>query len=211
MAELGFVLDLDVAANASKGGRITTGVYKVEIIKAYVYKSTKGNNLIDLEIRSENGEVGFINTLCIDPKWESGAENFDYPKWQELAASARMKTLTLVAARRTTKNGEEDAKMIKELIGKVVNVAVYEEFDVYNNNEKRTLKLSNTFLEDGRSIVEAQQKKPAERIEKIKTRLSPFETKEYKAWKTSGGCQPAQDLPVQEIEEEMEDDDEIFG
>ena len=210
--ELGFQLDLDIAANASKGGRIGTGVYKVEIIKAYVYKTEKGNNVVDLELRSENGEVGFINMLCIDPKWVSGAENFDYPRWQELAASAQMQSLTLVDAKRVTKDGEVDAKMIKELIGKVINVAVYEEKDVYNNKEKTTLKLSNTFLADGRSVAEAQAKKPASRITKIGERLQPFETKEYKAWKQGGGISTPVETcdPVEQTVSEEEEDD-LFG
>ena len=189
MAEIGFSLDLDVAANASKGGRITTGVYKVEIVKPYIYKTEKGNNVIDLELRSENGEVGFVNGLCIDKKWTSGAENFDYPRWMELAAAAGMQTLTTAPMKRKTKDGEVDAQVISELMGKTVNVAVYEEKDVYNNQEKVRLKLSNTFLADGRSVAEAQAKKPAERIKKIVDRLEPFETPAYKTWKNGGGGQ----------------------
>jgi len=191
--ELGFKLDLDVAANASKGGRISTGVYKVEIVKPFVYKTKKGNNAIDLELRSENGEVGFINGLCIDAKWTSGAENFDYPRWQELAASAQMQTLTLAPMTRKTKDGDVEAKVISELVGKTVNVAVYEEKDVYQNKETIKLKLSNSFLADGRSVAEAQAKKPAERMKKIADRLEPFETKEYKIWKNGGGGTTAMD------------------
>ena len=185
--ELGFNLDLDVAANASKGGRISTGVYKVELVKVFVAKTDKGNNTIDIEMKSENGEVGFINGLCIDAKWVSGAENFDYPRWQELAASAGMRTLTTSPMKRVGKDGEYDALVINELMGKTVNVAVYEELDVYNNKETKKLKLSNSFLADGRSVAEAQAKKPAERIKKIGDRLSQFETKEYKVWRNGGG------------------------
>ena len=63
-------------------------------------------------------------------------------------------------------------------MGKKIQVAVYEELDVYNNKERKTLKLSNSFLADGRSVAEAQAKKPAERITKIGDRLEAFETKE---------------------------------
>ncbi len=218
--ELGFNLDLDIAANASKGGRITTGVYKVEIVKAFVYKTTKNNNVIDLELRSENGEVGFINLLCIDKTWSGGAENFDYPRWQELAASAGMRTLTKAPMKRKTKNGEEDAEVIAELMGKTVNVAVYEEKDVYNNEEKVHLKLSNSFLADGRSVAEAQAKKPAERIHKIADRLEQFETKEYKAWKRSGGTTAINDVTTDDMAAPTElaapaidtaEADELFG
>ena len=213
MAELGFSLDLDIAANASKGGRITTGVYKVEIVKAFVYKTEKGNNVIDLELKSENGEVGFINMLCIDKAWTSGAENFDYPRWQELAASAQMQALTTSPMKRKGKDGEVDALVINELMGKTVNVAVYEELDVYNNEERKTLKLSNSFLADGRSVAEAQAKKPASRITKIGERLEQFETKDYKMWKQGGGGSTTTAAPSAPAAPEMSADEEsdIFG
>lgn len=222
--ELGFKLDLGIAAEAGKGGRIGTGVYKVEIVKAFVYKTENGNNIIDLELRSENGEVGFVNRLCIDPNWVKmkdgvevlGSENFDYPRWQELAASAQMQSLTKYVLTRKTSEGEVPAEGIKELTGKTVNVAVYIEFDVYNNKEKQTLKLSNTFLPDGRSVAEAQAKKPAERIDKIKTRLSDFETDDYKLWKQNGSTPsvtgesvvaPTAEIPAPITEAE----DDLFG
>ncbi len=199
MAELGFKLDLDVASSASQGGRIETGIYVVEIIKAYVYKTDNGNNIVDLELRSNNGEVGFINRLCIDQKWESGSDNLDYKRWQELAASAQMQSLTTFESTRKTKNGEVQVAQIKELVGKKIQVAVYREFDVYNNEEKVSLKLSNTFLADGRSVSEAQAKKPAERIDKIGGRLVDYHTKEHKAWK--GGATTATSAPVESVAE----------
>jgi len=212
--ELDFTLDMEVAGNASKGGRITTGVYKVEIVKAFVYKTGNGNNVVDLELKSENGEVGFINMLCIDKTWVSGAENFDYSRWQELAASAQMQSLTTSPMKRKGKDGEVDALVINELMGKTVNVAVYEELDVYNNEERKTLKLSNSFLADGRSVAEAQAKKPATRITKIGERLEQFETKDYKMWKKGGGVStpatPAASTPEAPAMAAQEEDD-LFG
>ncbi len=215
---VGFELDLGIAAGASKGGRIATGVYKVTIEKNFLYKTENGNNIIDLELRSENGEVGFINRLCIDKTWESGAENFDYPRWQELAAACGMQALTTFAAKRTTKDGEVDAVSIKELHQKTLNVAVYVEHDVYNNAEKIALKLSNSFLPDGRSITEAQAKKPAERIKKIAERLKPFETADFKIWKNSGGQSSTTTAPVATQENvavaapvSEEESDDLFG
>ena len=197
--EVSFNLDLDIAANASKGGRITTGVHKVEIVKAFLYKTDKDNNVVDFEFRSEAGEVGFVNLLCIDAKWASGAENFDYPRWQELAASAQMRTLTTSLMKRKTKEGEIDAMVINELMGKTIHIAVYEELDVYNNEEKSRLKLSNSFLADGRSVSEAQAKKPAERIKKIADRLEPFQTPEHKVWKNGGGTAAIDDVKVADV------------
>lgn len=184
MAELGFKLDLDMAESASRGGRMTTGVYKVEIVKSYVYKTANGNNLIDLELRSENGEVGFINRICIDEKWSNGSDNIDYKRWMELAACAGMQSLTLYPMTRKTKQGDTAAQGIKELLGRVITVAVYQEHDVFENEEQISLKLSNTFLASGQSVTEAKMKKPADRILKIKERLADFHTAAYKSWKS---------------------------
>ena len=101
-------------------------------------------------------------------------------------------------------------------MGKTVNVAVYEEKDVYNNTEKVHLKLSNSFLADGRSVAEAQAKKPAERIHKIADRLEPFETKEYKLWKNSGGTTAINDVTTADMGTpapviDTAEADELFG
>ena len=116
--------------------------------------------------------------------------------------------------KRTGKDGEYDAMVINELMGKSINVAVYEEKDVYNNQEKVHLKLSNTFLADGRSVAEAQAKKPAERIHKIEDRLEPFETKEYKEWKLGGGTQAIDDVTTEDMAAPAMDtaeSDDLFG
>ena len=216
--DIGFKLDLEIAGNASKGGRIVTGVYKVEIVKALLAKTENGNNILDLELRSENGEVGFINRLCIDEKWTSGSENLDYKKWQELAACAGMQSLTTFKTTRKTGKGEIEVLGIKELTGKVVNVAVYNEHDVYNNEEKITLKLANTFLASGQSVTEAQAKKPAERILKIGERLADFHTAAYKNWKngavvntSQAEVQTSEATIAQEVEMATEEQDDLFG
>jgi len=185
--ELNFKLDLDVAADAAKGGRITTGVYTVEIVHAEIGKTENGNNIVDLEVRSENGEIGFINQICIDEFWASGTENSNYRRWQELAACAQMQSLTVYAYKKTVKGVETEVQGIKELVGRKVRVAVYEEFDVYNNKEQIRLRLQNTFLPDGRSVAEAQAKKPAARIFKLEERLKPFYTEDWTKWKAMGG------------------------
>lgn len=215
--EIGFKLDLGIAESASRGGRIRTGIHKVEIIHAWVGKTENGNNIVDFEIRSENDEVGFINRVCIDEKWASGTENLDYKRWQEFAACAGMKSLTLVSGNRNTANGEVSTKEISELKGKHVTVAVYEEFDVYNNKEKVSLKLQNTFGKTGQTIAEAIAKKPAERIEKLRERLVKSETKEYKAWKLGGGDAAIDNVSLSNIGTPQvvavaeEDEDELFG
>jgi len=190
--ELNFKLDLEIAKEAGTGGQLTTGVHTVTIEKAYAYKSENGNNLLDLELKSDKGEVGFVNRICMDEKWTSGTENVGYAKFMEFAACAEMQSVTLVPTKRKTKNGEVDANVIKELMGKTLKVAVYKKKDVYTDDsgkvvETEALVLQNSFVKDGSSVDEKINKKPIERIYKIEKRLEDGETKEYKEWKLKGG------------------------
>ena len=132
-----------------------------------------------------------------------------------------MKTLTVYDSQRKVSGEMQPAKSIKELEGKMITVAVYEEFDVYNNQEKVTLKLQNTFLESGQSVAEAMAKKPAERIKKLEKRLEPYHKKEWKEWKERGGVSTASPdvtessrtvgAPVSEPEVPSEEEDALFG
>ena len=182
MADLGFSLDLNAAKSASKGGRIDTGIYDVTIEKAYVYDSKKGDKMLDLELRSKDGEVGFINRICIAPTWSTGSENFGYNLIQELAGVVGANTFTAVATTRKRMDAEEPANSIQELVGKTLKVAVYTKFDVYENKERKELQLSASFFTSGKTIEEAEKNGDAVRIIKLADKLADFHTDAHKAW-----------------------------
>ena len=180
MADFIFKLDEEVAgSNGAGGGKIETGVHQVTITNAFIGETSNGNNLVDIIFENEKGSKGIIFGLCIDDKWKSGAENFDYSKWQELAVLGGMKTGDTYTAKRKMNGKEIDAIAFKELVGKKFNMAVYEEFDVYNGKESIKLKLSQTFTPSGKTLTEAKEKLDATKMEEVKKTLTPFYTKNH--------------------------------
>ena len=124
---MGFVFKKDesVALNAGKGGSLDTGVHSVKIVGAYLKQTEKGNNVIDLEFEGKTGGKVSIFGMCIDEKWVSGAENYDYARWQELASVANMQTGAVAPCKRKNFDGtEEDANAFTELMGLEVQVAI---------------------------------------------------------------------------------------
>lgn len=182
-----FKVSSDVAKQVERG--VDTGVHKVKITKGYLIKSEKGNNLLDLEFETMGGAKSSIFNICIDEKWSSGAENFDFAGWNELAICAGMKTGETYATLRKDKDGKDVAAIaFKELEGKVVNIAIYQEIDVYNNKETRKRKLSRVFFDNGLSIAEKEAgKTDGKTILKCEEKLANYYTKAHKEWQANGG------------------------
>ena len=133
-----FVFKVSTAAATSIEKGVDTGIHKVKITKGYLAKTKGGNNILDLEFETMGGAKSSIFNICIDEKWTSGSENFDFAGWNELALCAGMKTGETYETTRKDKNGKDvSAIAFKELEGKIVNIAIYFEVDVYNNAETR--------------------------------------------------------------------------
>lgn len=184
-----FVFKVSTAAATSIEKGVDTGIHKVKITKGYLAKTKGGNNILDLELETMSGAKTSIYNICIDEKWASGAENFDFAGWNELALCAGMKTGETYATLRKDKDGKDVAAIaFKELEGKVVNAAIYFEVDVYNNAETRKRKLSRVFFENGLSIAEKEAgKTEAKTITKLEDRLADYYTKAHKEWQTNDG------------------------
>ena len=184
-----FVFKVSTAAATSIEKGVDTGIHKVKITKGYLAKTKGGNNILDLELETMSGSKTSIYNICIDEEWASGAENFDFAGWNELALCAGMKTGETYATLRKDKDGKDVAAIaFKELERKVVNAAIYFEVDVYNNAETRKRKLSRVFFENGLSIAEKEAgKTEAKTITKLENRLADYYTKAHKEWKTNGG------------------------
>lgn len=183
---MGFELKLDatVAQSAGAGGGIDTGVHKCKITGAYLGTTKGGNNTLDLELETITGAKTTVYGICIDEKWKSGAENYDYPKWQELAAVAQMKTGATVDCKRKDFNGvESDAVAFTELVGKTLVIAIQVENDVNDTNNQPTKKrkLYRTFFETGHSIAEKQASSEAKQSVTLGTNLKDYNTKAFKA------------------------------
>lgn len=180
MADFIFKLDEEVAGTNGKGnGKVETDVHAVTVTNAFLGETANGNNLVDLIFETEGGSKGVIFGMCIDEKWKSGAENFDYSTWQELAVLGGMKTGDTYMAKRKMNGKEVEAIAFKELAGKKFNMAIYEEFDVYNGKETIKLKLSQTFTPSGKSLTEARENLDPVAMDKAKESLKPFYTKNH--------------------------------
>ena len=213
MADFVFNLDEEIAVSNKVGGGagVKTGVFPVEITNVFLGETSNGNNTVDFIFETEAGGKGVIFGMCIDPKWKSGAENFDYPAWQEFAKISGMKTGDTYEAKRKMNGKEVSATAFKEVAGKKLNLAIYEEFDFHNGKETIKLKLAQTFTPSGKSLVEAMGKLEAAEMEAVREKLKPFETKKWKAAKEGGTIttETAADTSTEEVAVE-EDDEDLF-
>lgn len=191
MADFVFKVDAGIAKGMERG--VDTGIHKVKILKGYLAKTAKGNNILDLEFETMSGAKSSIFNICIDEKWTSGAENFDFAGWNELALCAGMKTGETYTTTRKDKDGKDvEAIAFKELEGKIVNIAINFEVDVYNNAETRKRKLVRVFFENGLSIAEKEAgKTEGKTIIKLEDKLADYYTKAHKEWQANGGTPAA--------------------
>ena len=191
MADFVFNVSTAVAKGVERG--VDTGIHKVKILKGYISKTKGGNNILDLEFETMSGAKSSIFNICIDAKWASGAENFDFAGWNELALCAGMKTGETYTTTRKDKDGKDvEAIAFKELEGKVVNIAINFEVDVYNNAETKKRKLVRVFFENGLSIAEKEAgKTEGKTIIKLEDKLADYYTKAHKEWQANGGTPAA--------------------
>lgn len=207
--EFKFNVNADIAKSMEKG--VDTGIHKVKILKGYLGKTKSGNNILDLEFETMGGAKSSIFNICIDEKWTSGSENFDFAGWNELALCAGMKTGETYETTRKDKNGKDvSAIAFKELEGKIVNIAIYFEVDVYNNAETRKRKLSRVFFENGLSIAEKEAGKiEGKTMQKLDDRLADYYTKAHKEWQTNGGTSTGSTTTPASKEAASDDEDLI--
>ena len=191
MADFVFKVDAGIAKGMERG--VDTGIHKVKILKGYLAKTKGGNNILDLEFETMSGAKSSIFNICIDEKWASGSENFDFAGWNELALCAGMKTGETYATTRKDKDGKDVAAIaFKELEGKIVNIAINFEIDVYNNAETKKRKLVRVFFDNGLSIAEKEAgKTEGKTIIKLEDKLADYYTKAHKEWQANGGTPAA--------------------
>jgi len=193
---MGFQLNLDknAALGAGSGGGIDTGVHTVTIVGAFLVETKNGNNTIDLELETKTGAKGTVYGMCIDETWKSGAKNYDYPRWQELAAVLNMATGATAPVKRKDFNGvESDAVAFTEITGQKVQVAIQVELDINDTNGKETRKrkLNRTFFATGHSLAEKQSGSEAKQSISLGKNLKDYATAAYKAAQANGGATTA--------------------
>lgn len=186
MADFVFKLEEEAALEANVGGGsfgvLDTGIYDVTISHAAIDKTKNGNNVVNIAIKTDTGHETTIWGMCIDPTWASGAENYDYKKWQSLAALAGMRTGETVPFTLELSNGQTKQLVVfKELHGFKCKLAIQKKLDVYNGDVRESNVIYEFYGADGKTYAEKAANKDANRIGKVESRLSDYETKPYKA------------------------------
>lgn len=189
-----FVKDTKAAENAAGGG-IKTGVHKLTVVAVALEEDSKQNPRVNIYLEDATGNRAVVFGMCIAQKWTTGSDNMEYAKWQEFAAICGMETGALAQANiKTNKAGDiKPMNVFTECTGKVINVALQEKFDVITQGKKagevsNDKSIYRTFNIDGKSLAEIATNTPAKSIEAIKSTLTPYETKAFKAKKANGGA-----------------------
>jgi len=203
-----FNLDLSAGMMTHGGGIMGTGVHTVTVEEAFVTSSKNGDPMVDIQLRSDEGAVGFIQNVGIKPKWSTGSENYQYGRLMEMFAAMGVENISATPCKRKYKDAEQDAQCITEIKNKKLKVAVNTRFDVYNNEEKKTLDLYASFDTDGRTPAEKKANKEATVIYKIADRMNDYETPAYKTWKEAKGVG---ETPAAAGNEATPADTNIFG
>jgi len=185
---MSFVFKKDESAAMAAGqGGMTTGVYKVTVQAVVLGADAKGNPRADFYFADANGKRAIVFGMCIAEKWLTGSDNSDYKKWQEFVNVIGMETgATAQMEVQVSKAKKESKTVFTECTGKVINVALQEVFDVYNGKESNDKQIYRTFNADGKTLAEIATNTPAKVIESVRSKLTPYETKAYKAYKAGG-------------------------
>lgn len=186
-----FKKDEKAAMSAGQGG-MTTGVYKVTVNAVVLSADKSGNPRADFYFTDGNGKRAVVFGMCIAEKWTTGSDNSDYKKWQEFAQIIGMETgATADMEILVSKDKKETKTVFTETVGKVINVALQEVFDIQKEGknagkETNDKQIHRTFNSEGKTLAEIKTKTPAKVIESVRSSLKPYETKAFKAKKLNG-------------------------
>ncbi len=190
--EFKFDLDTDIALTAEGSGGaygiLPTGIYSVTIMHASVGKSFDGqNNEVNIAIKTDDGHETTIWGLGIDATKANGQENYDYKKWQSLAAVTGMKTGEQAPYKLELSNGAvKDLVVFKELQGVQIKAAIQINRYMSNAGEVKEKNIFHSFYnKDGKSLSEIVGNKDATQIDKVAARLSDKIAKNMKGATTA--------------------------
>ncbi len=188
MGKKSIKINAKAAKSVKTGGILQSGVHAVVVQAAVIYESAKGNNMLNLELKSDDGGIAYINNICIDEEWVSGSENSNYARSQEFFMVVGAETLKLKDKVIKLNNGKKkDVWEVTNVIGKKCQVSIYREYGVNDSDEERIeTKLSQTFLPSGKTLTEKDEKEDAKVIESAKKKTKDNHTKEWVKWNKSG-------------------------
>lgn len=192
MSEYVFELDEAAASEEIKTGSfgvMDTGIYGVTINYVAKDKNNFGDAAVNINLTTKDGHNTTIWGLGI-VKHDDPKKNADYNKWMQLVALSGMETGELGDFDIVKDDGTKikTVEVFKELTEVKVCVAVQK---VKYASKAGKLGENNAvyqfFREDGKSVLEVKDDSPAEKLEKLRTRLKDYEQKSYKEFMANGG------------------------
>jgi len=124
------------------------GVYTVTIQKAYFEMTKNGDPMINLQIRTDTGKLGFLNGLGVNEQWHNGSTNYYMAQTHALLEIANKGDEVVLKDAVRIKNGVEVAtREITSLLNSKLQVAVK-----YDKAEDR-LRLIQVFDMDNKNTV----------------------------------------------------------
>jgi len=179
-------------------GLIDTGVYKnATIVRAVLGKTKKGNNKLDVTVKTEDGhELTIYQAYVLDTKWASGADNkYGYEAWLRFAKVTGIKSLATFQDSIKKSDGTQVMKdeqpliltCLKDCHGAKCDVAIQKVFGYYNGEVTEKNEIYDVYACG------------SEKSDKVAERLKDKEDKDYKAYKAGGGS------TEEEVNEEEED------
>lgn len=193
-------------ASVSNFGVLESGMYKgATVVRAVAGKTKAGNNIIDLTLRTADGqETTIYQALELDQKWANGKLNeYGYPRWLRFAKACGMKSAqtfqeALVKGDGTPifKKGTQEQIVLtcyKDLHGKKVDIGIQKVEDIFEGKVQTYNEIFDTFVCG------------SETSDKLGAKLTKTkQTKELKAFLANGGTvggdvYVAGDLPVDDI------------
>jgi len=195
---MGYQFNLDTEAaetEQSSGGALDTGVYGATIEHISISQTKNGNNMANISFKTDNGMNATVYGICMDKTWKSGAENFDYAKWNRIAALCGLKTGETITKKLFKEDGSPvmkdgsqiELEIFKESVNSKVKFAIQLVYDAYNGNAKEKNEIYEVFTADGKTYNENNANQPAEKLDKIKSRLKDKKTKEYEKLMSADG------------------------
>lgn len=199
------IFNLEEVQNAPEAvaggfGLLESGVYKdCTIIRGVHSKTEKGNNQIDLTIKTNTGhEQTIYAAFTMDAKWANGSDNkYGYAAFLRFAKAAGMKSVETFQETLLDRDGKPVMKKgtttpvvftsFKDLKDKKVDFGIQKVLHVYQSKVQETNEIYDTFACGSESS------------DKLATRIKDKHTKEYKAFMAEGGESDSSEAQAEEI------------
>ena len=165
---------------------ITAGVYEATIDTVSTRVASTGTKGLDYSFTLKDGRKAIVYGSWIQNS--KGEMLLDGDKLNSLMGILGVKSLTEYDKTIDVKDGKKIVKALKEFDGKSIMVALFNETDVYQGEERQNLKIHSFFNKDGFSYSEIVAKATeAKKIAYVREKIKDTQSKRAKQAEAFGG------------------------